>query len=164
MRRALPSLTLRVTFSSVPVYSSSAGCVMARGSSSSGSYREWEAARRAEQRAKEQAARLQEQQRKARERERTLQEATARDEQAATDTLAVEERVAELEGLLRSSLARDPRISMASLRRHIAEPPLDLGQLAFPLPAPQWTDFEPEPMRVSAGYSAASNDTKLPSR
>lgn len=120
---------------------------MARRSGSSGSYREWEAARRAEERAAEQAARAKEQQRKARERDRALAEAAARDKEAAARTLAIEQRVAVLEGLLRSSLARDPRIGLASLRRNVAVPPLDLGQLAVPLPAPQWEDFEPEPER-----------------
>ena len=120
---------------------------MARGSRSSGSYREWEAARRAEERAAEQAARLEEQRRKARERERAVAEAAARDRKAAARTLAVDQRIAELEGLLRSSLARDPRISLASLRRRAAVPPLDLGQLGIPLRAPEWEDFESEPER-----------------
>ena len=120
---------------------------MARGSSSSGSSREWEAARRAEQRGREQAARLEEQKRKARERERAQREASARDEDAAARTLAVEQRVEELEGLLRSSLAGDPRISFASLRRRVTVPHLDLGQDAVPIPSLQWADFEPEPER-----------------
>jgi restriction system protein len=94
---------------------------MARGSSWSGSYREREAAQRARQRAGEQAARQ-------KERERAHREAADRDEDATARTLAVEQRVAELEGLLRSSLARDPRISLDSLWRRVAVPPLDLGE------------------------------------
>jgi restriction system protein len=117
---------------------------VARGPASFGSYREWEAAQRAEQRAREQAARLQEQRRKVRERERAVREAGARDEEAVARTRAVEQRVADLEGLLRSSLGRDPRISLLSLRRHVSVPPLDLGELAVQVPAPQWQDFEPE--------------------
>lgn len=120
---------------------------MARGSGSSGSYRDWEAARRAQLRAEEQAARLREQQRKTRERERALREAADRDKDAAARTRAADRRVAELEGLLQSSLARDPRVSLDSLRRRVAVPPLDLGQLAVPLPVPAWADFEPEPAR-----------------
>lgn len=120
------------------------GCAMARGS---GSYRELEAARRAEQQAREEAARRKEQQRKARERERVAAEAVARDREAAARTLAIEQRVAELQGLLRSSLAQDPRISLASLRRRAAVTPLDLGQDAVPGKAPRWADFEPEPPR-----------------
>ena len=121
--------------------------MMSRGSGSSGSFRQHEAALRAEQRAREQAARLKAQQLKTRERERVLQEAASRDQEAGARTLAVEQRVAELGGLLWSSLARDPSVSLDSLRRQVAVPPLDLGQLAAPLPAPEWAEFEPEPAR-----------------
>jgi restriction system protein len=120
---------------------------MARGPGRSGSYRDWEAARRAQQRAADQAARQKEQELKVRARERAQREAADRDKDAAARTHAVEQRVSELEGLLRSSLARDPGISLDSLRRRVDVPPLDLGQLAVPSPAPQWTDFEPEPVR-----------------
>jgi restriction system protein len=120
---------------------------MARRSGSSSSYREWAAAQRAEQREREQAAKRAEQQHKAHERDRIAKEAAARDEEAAARTLDVERQVAELQGLLRSSFMRDPRISPACLRRRVEVPPLDLGQLAVPSPAPQWTDFEPDPPR-----------------
>ena len=90
---------------------------MGRGSSWPGSYREWEAAQRAN-----------EQQRKIDQRERVAKEAADRDEDAAARTHAVEQRVTELEGLLRSSLARDPRVRLDSLLRRIAVPPLDLGE------------------------------------
>jgi restriction system protein len=113
---------------------------MGRGSSGPGSYREWEAAQRAQQRANQQ-------QRKVDQRERAAKEAADREEDAAARTRAVEQRVTELEELLRSSLARDPRISLDSLRRCVAVPPLDLGELAVPFPAPEWADFEPEPVR-----------------
>jgi restriction system protein len=113
---------------------------MGRGSSWSGSYRDWEAAQLAEQR-------VNEQQRKVDQRERAAREAADRDEEAAARTRAVEQRVTELEGLLRFSLARDPRVSLDSLQRCAAVPPLDLGELAVPVPAPEWADFEPEPMR-----------------
>jgi restriction system protein len=114
---------------------------------SSGSYRDWEAARRAEQRAQEHAEKLREKQRNAEEREQAIQEATARDEEAAAKTLAIEQRVSELEGILRSSLSRSPRIRLASLRRQVSVPPLDLGQLAIAVTPPEWPDFEPIPPR-----------------
>ena len=101
---------------------------MARRSDSPGSYREWAAA----QRAAEQEAKRAEQQRKARERDRLAKEATARDDEATAKTAAIERQVATLQGLLQSSLARDPKISLASLRRRVEVPPLDLGQLASP--------------------------------
>jgi restriction system protein len=116
---------------------------MARHSGLPGSYREWAA----EQREKQQAAKRAEQHHKAQERDRMAKEAAARDGEAAARTLEVERQVAQLQGLLRSSLARDPRISLASLRRRIEVPPLDLGKLAVPTPAPQWADFEPDPPR-----------------
>lgn len=117
------------------------GWAMARGSGSSGgsySYRQWAAAERAAER---------ERQREERQAEKDRQdaEAAARDEEAAARTEAVEQRVAELESLLRSSLGRDPRIRFDSLRISAAVPPLDLGPLANPVPAPQWADFQPAP-------------------
>ena len=114
---------------------------MARGSGSSGSsysYREWAAAERAAQREREQH------ERKA-ERDRNAAEAAARDDEAAAKTEAIERRVAELESLLRSSLARDPRIRFDSLRVTATVPPLNLGPLTDPIPVPQWADFAPKP-------------------
>jgi restriction system protein len=136
---------------------------MVRRSDSPGSYRESAAA----QRAAEQAEKRAEQQRKARERERLAKEVEARDAEAATQTAAVERQVAKLQGLLQSSLARDPRISLASLRRRVKVPPLELGQLAVPISPPRWADFEPEPpgmfQRMFGGqqrYEAASRQAR----
>jgi restriction system protein len=114
---------------------------MAQDSGSYGSYREWEAAQRVAERAKKKA----EQERQKQARERAAAEATARDEEAAAKTVAIEQRVTELEGLLRSSLTWDPRISFASLRRNVAVPLLNLGPLATPIPPPDWVDFVPDP-------------------
>jgi restriction system protein len=134
---------------------------MARGSGSSGgpyTYREFAAAQKERERQERQA-----------EKDRIAAEAVARDEEAAARTEAVERRVAELESLLRSSLTRDPRISFDSLRSSAAVPPLNLGALADPVPAPQWADFEPEPpsalrrmlggaQRYQASYEAAERE------
>src|ERR1039458_10235755 len=98
---------------------------MAGRSDSPGSYREWAAA----QRAAEQTAKRAEQQRKARERERVAEEAAARDKEAATKTAAIERQV-------------------EALLRKVDSPPLELGHLATPLPAPVWEDFEPEQPRM----------------
>ena len=134
---------------------------MARGPSRSGSYRQWEAAQRAQQRATDQAARQKEQELKVRAREHAQREAADRDKDAAARTCAVEQRVLKLEGLLRSSLARDPGISVESLRRRVAVAPLDLGELAVPFPAPQWTDLYRTQYEGSAVCSAVRNGTKL---
>jgi restriction system protein len=116
---------------------------MAGGSGSSGSYRQWAA----EQRAREQAGKRAEAERKAREREQAAAESAARDEEALRKSAALDQRIAQLETLLLSSLRRDPRISFASLKRSVAIPPLNLGTLATPIPLPQWTDYEPPPPR-----------------
>jgi len=135
---------------------------MARGSRSSGdsySYRQWAAAERAAQKEREQRKRQAE-------KDCTAAEAAARDEEAAAKTKAIEQRVTELESLLRSSLTRDPRISFDSLRITATVPPLNLGRLANPVLAPQWADFEPRPpsplgrllgssRRYQASYEAA---------
>ena len=132
---------------------------MTRGSGSSGgSYRQWAAAERAAQREREQR-------KKQAEKDRLAAEAAARDDEAVAKTEAVEQRVTELESLLRSSLGRDPRIRFDSLKISAAVPPLDLGPLANPVPAPQWADFAPERptalgrmfggQRYQASYAAA---------
>jgi restriction system protein len=110
---------------------------MGRSSGSSGgpyTYREYAATQKERERRERQA-----------EKDRIAAEAVARDNEAAAKTQAIEWRVAELENLLRSSLARDPRITFDSLRSTAAVPPLDLGSLADPIPDPQWADFAPRP-------------------
>jgi restriction system protein len=112
---------------------------MARGSGSSGdlrSYRQSVAAERAAQKEQEQRQRQAE-------RDRLAAEAAARDKEAATRTEAIEQRVAELGTLLRSSLGRDPRIAFDSLKIAAVIPPLDLGSLASPIPEPEWADYVP---------------------
>lgn len=76
--------------------------------------------------------------RKAWERQQMQAAAEQRDQQAAYATGDLEERVAELENLLRSSLGRDPRIEVSALYRRAQIPPLDLGALAYPIPSPVW--------------------------
>ncbi|MFG3522443.1 restriction endonuclease [Nocardia nova] len=91
---------------------------------------QWERERKAWQRQQEQAA------------------ATDRDVQAAADTQDIEARISVLENLLRSSLGRDPSIDFASLYQRAEVPPLDLGPLASPAPAPVWKP-PPEPTGVA---------------
>ena len=95
---------------------------MTRSSDIPGSYREWAA----EQKAADQAEKRAEQQRKARERDRLAQEAIARDDEATAKTAAVDRQIATLQGLLRESLSRDPRIDLATLYRRAKVPPLEL--------------------------------------
>jgi restriction system protein len=116
--------------------------VMARSSSGSSgpsySYREWAAAERAAQKAREQKERQAQ-------KDRVAAEAEARDKEAADKTREIERRVAELEHLLRTSLARNPRIAFDSLRVTATIPPLRLGASADPSPVPKWADFAPIP-------------------
>jgi restriction system protein len=118
---------------------------VARGSGSSGSYRDWEAERRRQERAAEQARQKRERERKAQEQQRLQAEAATRDAEAAEGTRRLEERIQELESILRSSLRRNPRIRLSSLRRRADVTPLDLGPLAHPEPAPSWEAFAPVP-------------------
>jgi restriction system protein len=64
-----------------------------------------------------------------------------------TRTEAISQRIVELDGLLRSSLTRDPDVRLASLLRDAMVPPLDLGELGIPARAPLWADFVPEAPR-----------------
>jgi restriction system protein len=112
---------------------------MARGSGSSSgsnSYRQWEAAERAAQRESDQRA-------KQADKDRQLAELAARDDEAAAKTASVEQRVAELGSILRSSLRRDPRIRFGSLKVSPAVSSLNLGPLANPIPAPHWEEPPP---------------------
>jgi restriction system protein len=112
---------------------------MARSSGSlGGSYREWAAAERAAQKEREQRARQAE-------KDRIAAEEQARVREVARKTEAIGRRVDELQSLLRSSLARDPRIRFASLKVTAAVAPLDLGALADPVPPPEWADYAPRP-------------------
>lgn len=95
------------------------------------------------QREQEQAARRAEQARKAQEREDKLRREQELIERAERQTTAVEQRVAAIEGLLQDSLRSPVRLEPAALKRTVQLPILDLGQLATPIPAPQWKDFEP---------------------
>ena len=57
-------------------------------------------------------------------------------------------RLAELRTLLTSALDTPPQLSFAMLKRTVAVPPFDPGDLGKPLPAPVWEDFAPPPPGV----------------
>ncbi|WP_324191177.1 restriction endonuclease [Nocardia beijingensis] len=86
-----------------------------------------------------QTAQQLERERKAWQRQQEQAAAADRDAFAAAETQEIELRIAELKVLLRSSLGRDPRIEFASLYKQVEVPPLALGALAFPTPAPVWS-------------------------
>jgi restriction system protein len=142
--RLLPHANRKVSFKDKAI-TTGEQVEMARGSGS-GSYRQWAAEQRAAERASEQAAKKAEAERRAGERERAAAESAARDEDALSKSAALDQRIAELETLLLSSLTNNPRISFTSLKRSVTIPPLNLGTLANPVLPPQWDDFEPPPL------------------
>ena len=91
-----------------------------------------------------------ERERKAAETARKAAEREARQAHVAGRLTAAEQRTADLErrvGVLRTllvrGLARSARIDLAGLHRTVIEPPLNLGSLAAPAAAPQWSAFAP---------------------
>ncbi|WP_378739063.1 restriction endonuclease [Nocardia brasiliensis] len=100
--------------------------------------------------------------RKAWERQQAQAAAAARDRQAIELTSEVEWQVAELENLLRSSLGKDPRIEVETLRDRVAVPPPQLGNDAVPIPPPEWsTPAEPVGMaRLFGGKKRYEEDLR----
>lgn len=81
---------------------------------------------------------------RAAERERKQQHIAASKQRAELLTRRLDERVAELESILRRGLTRSSRIDFRSLRRSDPAPSLDLGTRAHPVPRPAWESFRPE--------------------
>ena len=99
------------------------------------------------------------------EKDRIAAEAVARDEEAVARTESIERRVAELENLLRSSLARDPRISFDSLRSHRGRSAARIsGRLLIRSRHPNGPTSHPGHPAGCGGYWAAASATRLHSR
>ncbi|NMO53446.1 restriction endonuclease [Actinoplanes sp. TBRC 11911] len=94
-------------------------------------------------RAAEQAAKAAQRAAAADERERKRLYAEARAAAVAADNADVQARLEELEQLLQATLDVDDHIDFARLKKRIQHPPFDPGQLAQPIPAPDWQRFEP---------------------
>jgi restriction system protein len=60
-------------------------------------------------------------------------------------TRELDERVAELRGVLARGLRRPPRVDLAGLRRELVLPPLDLGAVGWGTAPPTWDRYEPAP-------------------
>ncbi|MGW4247961.1 hypothetical protein, partial [Nocardia sp. NPDC004722] len=97
------------------------------------------------------------------ERERVQAAAEARDRQATERTRALEEQASDLENLLHVSLARDAAIDLTERRRRADVPPLNLGNLERPLPAPEWSaPVEPSRMkRIFGGAKRYDEELQL---
>jgi restriction system protein len=67
----------------------------------------------------------------------------ARLHEAERLTAELHERVSELRTLLVRGLSRSARLDLERLRRQVTVPPFDPGQLGWPLPQPDWSQFDP---------------------
>ncbi|MEV4267340.1 restriction endonuclease [Kribbella sp. NPDC049584] len=99
--------------------------------------------RRRREREREREQRAAEAQRKKMEREAKQAYIQARKDEVAKLNSSLEGRVNELENFLTNGLARTQQPSLAKFRRTAAVPPLQLGDLTHPTPAPQWESFAP---------------------
>lgn len=91
----------------------------------------------------EQAMRAAERAAVADERERKRLYAEARAAEVAADNADLQSRLEELETLLSAALAIDDHIDFARLKKSVTHPPFNPGNLAAPLPPPEWRRFEP---------------------
>lgn len=118
---------------------------MARGQSE---YERWMRQQQREEERRQRAAAAAE---RAAERERRQQQIAAGHEHADRLTRQLEERVAELESILRRGLQRSAQLDVRSLARRDPPPELDLGERARPVQPPDWEDFQPAAPSVLGG-------------
>ncbi|MGH3874914.1 MAG: hypothetical protein ACRDSR_26000 [Pseudonocardiaceae bacterium] len=94
---------------------------------------------------------------RAAERERRQQHIAACQAQVELLNRRLDERIADLESILRRSLTRSSRLDLRSLCRVDPPPPLDLGEHAHPLPQPDWEQFRPHEPGVLSGLFGGRN-------
>ena len=87
---------------------------------------------------------------RAAERERKQRHVAASHAKAERLTRQLDDRISELESILRVGLQRRAQFEVGSLRRRPVRPSLSLGDRAEPLPQPRWEDFEPDEPGVLA--------------
>jgi len=78
------------------------------------------------------------------ERERQRLYVKAREAKVAAANANLRSRLGELEELLAATLAVDDHIDLNRLKKSVAAPLFEPGNLATPLVAPRWRDFEPQ--------------------
>ncbi|MGH7687654.1 MAG: hypothetical protein ACREN2_12680, partial [Candidatus Dormibacteria bacterium] len=91
------------------------------------------------------------------ERERKQQHIVACQAQVELLNRGLDERVAELDSILRRGLTRSSRIDVRSLCRIDPPPSLDLGEHAHPVPQPDWEQFRPPEPGVLSGLFGGRN-------
>lgn len=77
------------------------------------------------------------------ERERKRLYLEARAAEVAGDNVDIQARLEELDQLLQATLEVDDHIDFARMKKRVQHPPFDPGQLAQPIPGPDWRRFEP---------------------
>lgn len=118
---------------------------MALARSSGGGAAEFERRQRQYEREVERARKAAEAAQKAADREAKQRYLANRAADAERRTRELDERVEQLRTVLTRGLSRTARIGPAQLHRRATTPPLDLGSLAYPVPAPDWAQFAPPP-------------------
>lgn len=83
-----------------------------------------------------------------------------REQEAVERTATVQDRVAALESILSTGLARSPRIDLDALRRDDPPAEFDPGPLGRPLPEPQWEKFAPSNNPLTALLGEARRDKR----
>ncbi|MGH3950025.1 MAG: restriction endonuclease [Pseudonocardiaceae bacterium] len=94
---------------------------------------------------------------RAAERERKQQHTAACQAQVELLKGKLDERIAELESILRHGLMRSSRLDLRSLRRVDPPPSLDLGERAYTVPRPDWEQFRPPAPGVLGGFFGGRN-------
>lgn len=94
---------------------------------------------------------------RAAERERKQQHIAACQAQVELLDRRLDERIAELESILRRGLTRSSLLDLRSLCRVDPPPSLDLGEHAHPLPQPDWEQFRPPEPGVLSGLFGGRN-------
>jgi restriction system protein len=112
--------------------------------SSGGGAAEYERRQRQYEREVERARKAAVAAQKAADREARQRYLASRAADAEQRTRELDDRVEQLRTVLTRGLSRPARIGPAQLHRRAKTPPLDLGSLARPAPAPDWAQFAPQ--------------------
>jgi restriction system protein len=113
--------------------------------SSGGGAAEFERRQRQYEREVERARKAADAAQKAADREARQRYLATRAAEADQRTHELDERVEQLRTVLTRGLSRSARVGPAQLHRRATPPPLNLGSLAYPVPAPDWAQFAPPP-------------------
>lgn len=132
---------------------------------SRGGQSDWERRQRAEAREAEQARKEAERARVAAEKEAKRQYVEARKAEIENKNRSLEQVVTTLSSLLQNGLRRSARVDLSTFRAVPKVAPLELGELATPVPTPSWESFLPRPpgmlSRLVGGAARYERDREL---